>query len=399
MNLIMAGIDFHKTPVSIREKFSFTEKESENFLKSLTAQHNVKGAVIISTCNRTELYVSLDENADIDLTACLIKEKNILNNDMKEKFYIRKNEDAVLYLCEVACGIHSQIIHEEQIVTQVNQAIIFARKCNTSDSVLDTLFRTAVSAGKYSLTNVSVSAVPLSVSYEAVRKLESFMLDFKDKKCVVIGNGKMGRLTAELLVKKNADVYVTLRSYRHGETILPAKTKPVAYDKRFDVIDGADVVVSATRSPHYTITKDDIKKLHKKPAYLVDLALPRDIDEKCREFENVCCLDIDDFSVSDISSEAVDEIKDIALKYTDDFMMWINYKNSVPYIENMKKIISERIINSKKFDAYKSCEKFEDIVKAVAEKSVDMIMGGIKSEITPELMKECCIKINERSRL
>ncbi|MFR4475815.1 MAG: hypothetical protein ACLT3Y_00280 [Ruminococcus callidus] len=202
---------------------------------------------------------------------------------------------------EVACGLHSQILHEEQIVTQVGHAVELARACRSTDGVLDTLFRTAVSAGKEAQTQVSVQNVPLSVSYSAVQQLEQHAGTLDGKTCLVIGNGSMGRLAASLLVQHGCRVFMTLRSYHHGETVIPFGVQPVPYEQRFLQMEAAEIVISATRSPHYTIFSDQLKAL---PATVsLDLAMPRDIEPTCGETDGVTLWDLDDLH-SDAAPDA-----------------------------------------------------------------------------------------------
>lgn len=401
MSLIMVGLDYKTTPIDLREKFSFTEKSAKEFITKIYNISGVNGCVLISTCNRTELYLSVKENYDICPQKYLLDFADVNISDMKGKFFYKTDDELILYLMEIACGLHSQIIHEEQIVTQIRQSISLARSCNTTDAILDTLFRIAVSAGKYAQTNVIISNVPLSLSYSAIQMLEQkYNNNLSGKKCVIIGNGKMGQLASDLLIKRNCCVYITLRTYHNVENIIPDGTIPISYDKRFSEIDNADIVISATRSPHYTITENQLKDLNKKPDIIIDLALPRDIEESCNNLSGVEVWNLDYFkNNTETDNDSVKLLYQISQQYADMFHMWFNYRNAIPYIQQLKKISYKRIINSSLSDNYKNNYEFEEIVHLVTDKTIDMIMGSIKSEITPNLIKECCKKISDRSRL
>lgn len=399
MQLIMAGLNYRTAPIALREQFSFSERKARSFMLDVYKIHGVNGCVLISTCNRTELYLSVDPGCTVMPHQLLIQAAKADERQMSGRFFQKRDDEAALYLMEVACGLHSQILHEEQIVTQVGQAISLARSCCTTDAMLDTLFRTAVSAGKYAQTNVQVSAVPLSISYTAVQMLEQGCGDLAGKTCVVVGNGKMGRLAADLLVERGCRVYVTLRSYHHGETIVPFGTTPIPYEERFSKIDGADIVLSATRSPHFTITAKQLEKLKKKPAWIMDLAMPRDVEETCKKLPGVNCRNLDDFeSGTQPDAEALEALHRIAKRYADEFRMWQNYRDSVPYIRRLKELSVDRLMHSTALDMYRNNEDLDEIVRLVTEKTIDMVMGGIKPEVTPDLMKSCCEKVYDRAR-
>lgn len=395
MFLTMAGIDFHTASVELREHFTFTEEEISEVLKKLSETEGVDGCVAIVTCNRTELYMSVKDDSVISAESVL---KSFDDMETDYSFiYSYDNEDAVNHLIEVACGLHSQILHEEQIVTQVNQSIALARKLRTSDAVLDTLFRIAVSAGKYALTNVSQPGISLSLAYETARRLELRMGDLSGKKCVIIGNGKMGRLASDILVKKGCCVYITLRSYRHGQNVVPDGTIPVRYEERLRYIDNADIVISATRSPHYTITFDMINSLNNKPKWLIDLAMPCDIDSRCSEFSDVNFRNLDSFNTgTNVDEDSIYELKKIAAKYAEDFKEWSNYREAVPYIEKLKRVMPKHIFKSTAMDEYRESECSEEIVYITANRIIDMLMGSLKHEINPEMMENCFDKISSR---
>jgi glutamyl-tRNA reductase len=314
-------------------------------------------------------------------------------------FVTRTDASAVEHLMEVACGLHSQILHEEQIVTQVGHAVALARAVHATDALSDTLFRMAVSAGKDALTHVSVSSVPLSLSASAVHKLETTCGGLQGKTGVIIGNGKMGCLAAELLVQRGCKVFMTLRSDRHGASVVPCGTTPIPYEQRYEALNGADFGISATRSPHCTLTAAKMRSLPHPPAFLLDLAMPRDVEAACKEIPHMTCWNLDDFQEeAQPDSSAVEALHRIAEKYADDFLIWSNYRAAVPYIQQIKSLTQERLLRSTVLDAYREEENLREIVHVVTEKAIDMLMGGMKSGITPELLKECAEKIQDRLR-
>ena len=323
----------HSADVSAREQFAFSEEQVRQILTELVQKDGISGAVLLATCNRTELYLSVQERRSsaeddaVSQPAIDISPAELLRqyaHAPKKPFTGRvlTEIDAVQHIMEVACGLHSQILHEEQIVTQVGHAVELARACRSTDGVLDTLFRTAVSAGKEAQTQVSVQNVPLSVSYSAVQQLEQHAGTLDGKTCLVIGNGSMGRLAASLLVQHGCRVFMTLRSYHHGETVIPFGVQPVPYEQRFLQMEAAEIVISATRSPHHTITKKQLEALSRKPVWILDLAMPRDVEADCGTVEGVTLWNLDDLHSSTAPDEtALAALRQIAEQYTDTFQM------------------------------------------------------------------------------
>lgn len=411
MCIYMAGVDVHSADVSERERFAFSEEQVRRILQELVQKDGISGAVLLATCNRTELYLSVqsdrertENNAAERQLAEQISPAQLLqyyagSSAEPPHILVRTELDAAQHLMEVACGLHSQILHEEQIVTQVGRAVELARECHTTDSVLDTLFRTAVSAGKDAQNQVPVSQVPLSVSCGAVQQLEQCIGKLDGKSCLVIGNGSMGRLAASLLVQRGCRVFMTLRSYHHGETVIPFGVKPIPYEQRFAQMENSEIVISATRSPHYTIFSDQLKALSRKPRFLLDLAMPRDIEPTCGETDGVTLWDLDDLH-SDAAPDAaaLAALHQIAEQYADNFQMWRNYRDSVPYMQQLKELTTQRILHSTTAAPYAELPQLEEIVRLVTEKTVDMLMGSMKSEITPELLQQSCAKIRDRGR-
>lgn len=398
MHIYMAGADINSADISQREALAFTEERTREIITELAERKSVSGAVLLATCNRTELYITADDDFTDSPSQILAGYAGEISE--KPEINVLEDDYAVQHIMEVACGLHSRILHEEQIVTQVGNAVSLARECHSAGAVLDTLFRTAVSAGKDAQTQISFSAVPMSVSHSAVKMLSEIAYPLNEKRCLVIGNGNMGRLSATLLAQQGCRVYVTLRSYHHGETVIPFRAEPVSYEKRFEYMENADIVISATRSPHYTILKSQLEKLRHKPAYMVDLAMPRDIEKSCGNLEGVRLYNLDDISddYDEAGKAAVYELQNIAHQYAGTFHMWLNYRSSIPYIRQLKDLACMRIINSTDFSQYRNLPESDAVAKMAAEKTIDMLMGSLKSQINPGIIQECCAKIRDRGR-
>lgn len=328
LRIASAGIDYKNTPIELREKLSFNDKRLLEIMEVICENEEISGCVIISTCNRTEIYLSFDDSGEEpDAGELLCMAANVEFSLFKNKFIYRYDDEAVQYLMEVACGLHSAILCEEQISGQINSAAQLSREGGFSDALLNTLFRNAVTAGKRALTEVSVQNVPLSTAYGAVKMAERLYGTLRNKECLVIGNGKMGRAAAQYLLRHGCRVTMTLRTYRHGENIIPDGCGKIGYDRRFEQAEKSDFVISATRSPHYTLRDEDIINMSKKPDYIFDLAVPRDIEPEI--YNIVKCYTVDDICVDNSAQkEQLMKIYSIIDEFKERFEQWKKYKEN-----------------------------------------------------------------------
>ena len=318
MSLVMSGLDCHRASIALRERLAFSQQEVRELLVWLRHQPGVEGCVLLSTCNRTELYLSGEADTPWRL---LCRGAGVPEAELEHYFTTRTGTDATRHLMEVACGLHSQILGEDQIITQVRTAMELAQEEKTADPVLAALFRRAVTAGKRARTEVHVARGVPSMGTRCREVLQRELGDLAGKKVLVIGNGQMGRLAAELLHEAGARVQVTLRSYRHGETVVPAGCGTVPYEDRLAAMEGMDALVSATASPHYTLTMAQLETVAHPPRVAVDLAVPRDIDPACAA--RMRCFDTDSLGAGGPGSqEELAAMETIAGEELEKFQQW-----------------------------------------------------------------------------
>lgn len=318
MSLVMSGLDCHRASIALRERLAFSRQEVRELLLRLRRQPGVEGCVLLSTCNRTEVYLSGRTEEPWRL---LCRCAGVPEAELEPYFTTRTGTDAARHLMEVACGLHSQILGEDQIITQVRTALELARENGTTDPVLAALFRRAVTAGKRARTEVHVARGVPSMGTRCREVLQRELGDLAGKNILVIGNGQMGRLAAELLHEAGAQVKVTLRTYRHGETVVPAGCGTVPYEDRLAAMEGVDALVSATASPHYTLTLAQLETVGQPPRVAVDLAVPRDIDPACAA--RMRCFDTDTLgAVGPGSREELTAMEAIAGEELEKFHQW-----------------------------------------------------------------------------
>lgn len=388
MKLWMSGLDYQQTEMALRERLSFPTERVKSLDRVISEMDGVTGAVLLSTCNRTELYLTAEDDiATPEQLLCQAAGEDW--SAFAPCFVTREGEDVVRHLLEVASGLRSQIWGEDQIITQVGRAVEVAQESQSANAILSTLFRTAAAAGKDVKTHVRLTAVPSSAAEKAVALLLQRLGGLENRRAVVIGNGEMGRRAARLLRAAGCQVTVTLRTYRHGETVVPFGCETVAYDRRYSVIDGADILFSATTSPHYTVTREELEGLTVCPPWVVDLAVPRDVEPAVGTLEGVKLFNVDDFSGAPQTSdtESLAQAEQIVEQHLREFYQWWDYRECLPVMAELKAALGRRF-----------AAEGAECCQSVVDKTVDLLLGGLKGRIRAEDLRECAAKIDAFTR-
>ncbi len=388
MTIVMSGLEHSLAPISLRERLSFTKQQTAAMVRTIRSFPSISGCVLISTCNRTELYLSCSE--EVNPGELLCQAAGAEYAPYRDAFVTLSGKKAVEHLMEVAAGLRSRIFGEDQIISQVKGAIAIAREAGATDSILETLFRSAISAGKEIRAKVRLTSVPTSAASMAVALLQKKLGELKGKKALVIGNGEMGRLSASLLQQEKCQVSVTLRTYRHGETIVPPGCGVVPYDERFQHMEGCDILLSATTSPHYTITVEQLHQIPSLPAVMVDLAIPRDIQPEAGQLPGVSLYNIDDLGSYLENRTVPQEVTDILRAQMENFTRWLNYKDCMTSVESLKQAIVNRLLTAKELNEDLT---EAEIIELSVNKTVDLLVTGLAERITSENLMKCESKI------
>ena len=390
MGIIMSGLDYQKAPIALREQLSFTKTQAEALTGRLAQGEGILGCVLLSTCNRTELYLSCPPEGRAAPDRLLCRAVGLDPGPFAGAFVTRRGEEAVRHLMEVAGGLQSQIWGEDQILSQVKGAIAIAREQGAADPVLETLFRTAVSAGKEIKTKVRLTGVAVSAAARAVEVLRRDLGDLQGRRALVIGNGEMGRLSAALLREAGCAVTVTLRTYRHGETVVPAGCAVTPYGERYASMEGMDILLSATTSPHYTVSARQMSMLKARPSWVVDLAMPRDVDPAAGDLPGVTLYNVDTLGAEQRRGALPQTVTDILDSHMARFYEWSNYRRCLPAIEALKEAIAQRVLT---YPELEEDLEAEELVELAVSRAVDLLTGGLKERIRPEDLERCAGKI------
>ena len=284
MQLVVLGLNHKTAPVEVRECFSFSEEQVKQALKYFRDQEEFSECVLLSTCNRTELYAVV-EDADeaLPIMRQFLQRMAVNPPDARKYLFFFKDEDCINHLFRVASSLDSLIIGEGQILSQVKRAYSLARDAENTSTVLNTLFHRAIAVGKKvrTVTHIAYSAV--SVSYAAVEMAKKAFGDLTESNVLLVGAGQMSELTARHLVANGVKtVFVSNRNYKRA----------VELANKFDI------VITSTGAPHYMIRTKDVVRLMQqregRPLIFIDIAVPRDVEPEVGEIHGVTLYNIDD---------------------------------------------------------------------------------------------------------
>lgn len=355
------SVSFKKASLMLREQMAFSQQEQKKFLSQLMTSGIINGGVIVSTCNRSELYltgVHTEEESPAQGAAFQGKRRETIENLLSEfkqidKEFIKKyclyyqGEKAVKHLFKVVCGLDSMVLGEDQILHQVKEAYLFSDENGFTDSELNIIFQNGFHCAKQSKSLTKLSNTPISVGTLTANTIEHYMKDAEKKeKVLVIGaTGKIGSIVVRNLVDKGFCVIATKRKkYSAHELFLQddIKMRWIDFERRYEFLSEVSAVVSATSSPHYTLTKEEFQKNagKGKQYLLIDLAVPYDIDKEIGEEKHISLLDIDYFKTcseknSNIKQSEIEKVNYIIQECVDDVMKEL-YVQSFKYKIAMK---------------------------------------------------------------
>lgn len=355
MEIMMVGLDCKSTPVEIREKLSFVGSRLAGALTALVEQPFISEAVILSTCNRMEVYILSDHsqstNMQAELQRFLSEYHNVQEDEFAHKLYFYSGMAAANHLFEVASGIQSMVLGEAQIQGQVRDAIEVARKEGAAGRVMDALFRAAISTGKRARTETSIGENGVSVSFTAVELLKRQLGSLQNKIALVVGSGQTAKLTAQILLASGIkDLVILNRNHEKGRDLaIQLGTDPCKvfnFQEREEALKLADIVICCTGAPYAVIHPSHVNAAlaHRpaRPLSLVDIAVPRDIEAEVNDIEGVKVWDIDD--IKKLVDENIDKrraevhrVRQIVKEELDDFMAWMGALAVVPTITTLRR--------------------------------------------------------------
>jgi glutamyl-tRNA reductase len=307
MQLLLVGLSHRTAPVELRERVDFHARGIADALRALAARGSAREAVVVSTCNRAEVYVACDDTAAArqDLVRFVSEFNGVPAADVAPHLYDVADLEAARHLFRVAAGLDSLVVGEPQILGQVKDAHTVATEARTAGPVLNRLFHSSFAVGKRVRSETGLGSGAVSISYAAVALARKIFGDLTGRSVAVIGAGEMGKLTA-LHMKSHALSRITIVSRtmahaaRTAEAIGGASTAP--WEELDAVLGASDIVITATGAAAPILTKAHIDNVMRprrnRPLFIIDIAMPRDVDAAAGEIEQVFLYNIDDLQAT-----------------------------------------------------------------------------------------------------
>lgn len=347
MSIQLISVSYKTADIHIRSCFALTEEEQTKYMQEMATSAVIEECAVLSTCNRLEVYLyGRDENQSrifseaSDLLFCRLHLPK--RTDVAEYLRFYTGRKAVKHLFAVASGLDSMIVGEDQILGQVKAAGKRAMELGVSATYLNTCFRYGVTAAKRVKTETALSKTAVSAATIAVKAAKDGLGDLRHKNVLIIGaSGKIGHsVYKNFMSEKGVRIYRTQRRQSHSQT--EEIYYPVDYKERYCQLDFMDVIISATTSPHYTLTFDKVKGALTtgRKRVFIDLAVPPDIDRRVAALENTLYYNIDDFSkVAEENNlkkkKEAEAAGDILEEYQIQFEKWMVFQRHFPQMERM----------------------------------------------------------------
>lgn len=347
MYLTLVGLSHKTAPIEIREKLTFPAHRQPEALASLTCGDEVAEAVILSTCNRTEVYAVSATSAGTDAVIDFLCEFHDLDrHELARYLYVVEGHAVVKHLFRVVASLDSMVVGEAQILHQVKEAYDHACTSGGAQRLFHKLFRQSFEVGKRVRTETAIGESAVSISYAAVELAKKVFDTLEGRTILVVGAGKMSELTAKHLVSQGvASVLVANRTFERAvELAEKFEGTAIPYEELFEQMRRADIVISSTSAPGYVISREQVAgvmKGRRAPLFLIDIALPRDVDPAVNDLAGAFVYDIDDLNgvVQSNLEERMREARRAELIIDEEILVfeaWIESLEVVPTIAAMR---------------------------------------------------------------
>jgi glutamyl-tRNA reductase len=299
--VLLVGVDHRCAELDLRERVSYDQPASEELLVRLIAKSEIKEALLLSTCNRTEIYLRPEnEDTAFQLALDLVFLAKAPEISEEGRFYVKRGEEAARHLLSVAAGLESMVLGEPEILGQVKQAANMADALSSTGAVLRRLVRSAIAAGGRARRETAIAEGPVSFGYSAVELANNIFVELAGRSILMLGAGDTATAVSRSLLERGAtEIRVANRSAERARLFceeFPEATS-LPFEERMDALIDADLVVAATSAPEAILTRDDLARaMHKRrnrPLLIVDLGVPRDVDPRAGELPNLFLHNVD----------------------------------------------------------------------------------------------------------
>jgi glutamyl-tRNA reductase len=422
MHFIIVGLNHKTASVDTRELTYFPVENIADAYNKLNHYNSIRGSVILSTCNRVELYATVEdvEQGYKDIEDFICNYHHIKPEELHESIYHKRCEYAVTHLFKVASSLDSMVIGEYQIQGQVRDAYFVAFEQKSTNGILNKLFQTAIQIGKKVRHETEIGKGKVSVATLAIDLIKQIYEDNNSFRTLLVGAGKMSNLTATNLKQLNSSISVTNRSIEKSHELAKVfDAEIVEYTDRYKAINNNDIIIVSTSASDYTITKEDYLKQNEAPKEMkifLDLSIPRNIDPTINEIENCMLYSIDDINKlvnNNLSArhKEMDKAEKMIDEVAQEYYEWYAKQYVVPLMKDLKKdldTLKHKTLHTfkssmSKFDAEQQ-QIMNEMLDSYSDKLIKVIMTNLKNATTKEeimtisktLKKSFTIEIEEQ---
>ncbi|HWR58331.1 MAG TPA: glutamyl-tRNA reductase [Thermodesulfovibrionales bacterium] len=390
MSILVVGLNHKTADVEVREKLAFNGDKLNEGLHKLRSLPGIDEAMILSTCNRVELYSTVKEPGEaVEEVKTFLSQFHGLSREALEKaLYLYKDRDAVRHVFRVGSSLDSMVVGEPQILGQLKDAFEFSLEKKTTGILLNRLMKKTISVAKRIRTETKIAENAVSISFAAVELARKIFTDLEEKSFMLLGAGEMAELAAKHMMSFGVkNVVVANRTFERGcELAKELCGRAVEFrDFLYEAVH-ADIIVCSTGASTYVLRKEDMQKVMKerkqKPVFIIDISVPRNIDPEINDLDNVYLYDVDDLqgvvetNISERNKEA-EKAEAIIIEEIDSFQRWMSSLDSVPTVvalrnkaESIKKEEMERLINKFPELGEKERKAIEYMASAITNKLI-----------------------------
>lgn len=354
MDILVIGLNHKTAPIEVREKVAFDGPKLEEALERLKEYSHIREHIILSTCNRVEIYAVVDDpdSGVASINSFISKFHSVPEDRLGQSLYTHKGTDAIKHIFRVGSGLNSMVLGEPQILGQLKDAFDVSLKSGTTGVILNKLMRKSVSVAKRTRTETGIGSSAVSISFAAVELAKKIFEDLPQKSFMLIGAGEMAELAAKHLLNAGVtDVYVTNRTTQRAEELAKEYNgKVILFDNFKLELRFSDIVICSTGASSYILMKDDMSRIMKdrkqKPVFIIDISVPRNIDPKINDLDNVYLYDVDDLQgIVDTNKEErareAEKAEKIVEEEIGSFLKWTSSLSATPTIVALREMAEE----------------------------------------------------------
>jgi glutamyl-tRNA reductase len=400
MNIVIVGLNHDTATIDVREKVAFDEKKLGEALEILKNSPEVKENIILSTCNRVEIYANAGarESGAEHIKQFIADFHNVPRDILEKSLYVYTGSKALRHIFRVASSLDSMVLGEPQILGQLKDAFDFALKKKSTSVLLNKLMKKSISVAKRIRTETKIGESAVSISFAAVELAKKIFEDLSTETFMLIGAGEMAELAARHLINNGVkDVLVTNRTFERAEELAREfNGRAVEFDAWLQELVHTDIVICSTGAPNYILVKEQIHKIMKqrknRPVFIIDISVPRNIDPSINDIDNIYLYDIDDLqgvvstNIQERNKEA-EKAERIVDEEVEAFLKWQASLAAVPTIialrDKADAIKNEELQKTlKKLDnlGENEIKSIEALTNSLVNKLIHFPTSALKSE-------------------